>query len=114
LLLTSEYPRVSAYRALLARVHLARGELNLASQVVKDASREFPKSEPVLKAHVALLERQGSRDRARALTDAFTTRNRDSADGWAVRSDLCRKAGDEACLSESLARLNQITRRLEA
>lgn len=114
LLLTSEYPRVSRYRALLARIHLARGELNLADQVLKAASRDFPKSAPVLQAHVALLERQGSRARARDLTDAFTSRNRDSAEGWALRSDLCRRAGDNLCLSESLARLDQITRRSAA
>ena len=113
-LLTSEYPRVPQYRALLARVHIARRELNLASQVLREASRDFPKSDAVLQAYVALLERQGSRADARALADTFTTRNRNLAGGWAVRSDLCRKEGDKTCVSESLARLSHINRLNEA
>lgn len=108
LLVTSDNPRVSEYRALLARVYMARGEKNLALQTLKQAAVEFPTSSSVLGAYVDFLEREGSADRALVLADAFTARNRQSPDGWKIKAELCRKAGDKTCLSYSLSKAGEV------
>ncbi len=108
MLLSSESPRVSKYRALLAEVHMARGEHNLALQTLKEANREFPDSSAVLGAYVAFLESQGNRQGALALAEAFTAHNRNSFEGWGIRGRLCRRAGDAECSSLSNARQQEL------
>ncbi len=97
----SDNPSFAPGVTLLSRVLTVRGDRLLAEKAYFDANNADRDDPTTLRQLAALLVSRGRTLDALDYSRNFTMRNPASLFGWTLRQDLCRRAGDAACVKRA-------------